>query len=90
MTLLDIIGTRLAARPDAACYGLDPEAWFSDNGQHQAAAARVCKTCPHELACLGEALEAERGLGVSSRFGVWGGLGPTDRARLDPTAPGVA
>lgn len=40
--------------------------------------------CPVREACLAAALEFEAGRNAHDRFGVWGGLTPTQRANLDP------
>ncbi|RSO40141.1 hypothetical protein DMH15_16100 [Streptomyces sp. WAC 06725] len=56
----------------------DPEPFFGTTEQ-QRAAATVCATCPLIEACLTAALDAEE------RFGVWGGLTPTERHRLTHT-----
>jgi WhiB family redox-sensing transcriptional regulator len=58
-----------------ACVGHDPELFFPDNTVDQAAALAVCRRCPVRAECLDHALTHEK-------FGVWGGTGQRERARL--------
>ena len=53
---------------DAACKGMDTEAWFPGKGVSAADAVAVCHTCPVRDACLDHALT------LPEREGVWGGL----------------
>ena len=41
----------------------------------------LCKQCPVRQRCLDYAMDFERGMGHSRRYGVWGGTTP--RQRLD-------
>src|SRR5262245_32758300 len=60
-----------------------PEIFFPTTGEGYAQAKRVCNSCPVAAACLQMALVAERDT-VSDwgRFGMYGGLTPTERAEL--------
>lgn len=65
---------------DAACVGVDPEAWFPHPTANAAEAKAVCRSCPVQAACLNDALERETA--DSWRWGIWGGLQPEERAAL--------
>lgn len=76
---------------DAACAqpGVDADVFFSDEEEagrlsagRNARAIAICADCPVRTVCLTEALEREGGLASQSRFGVWGGTTPSDRARM--------
>lgn len=64
---------------------MDPDTWFPKKGGSAATAKKFCAICPARDACLQVAMREEAGLEMSSRHGVWGGLGPRERAELDPT-----
>lgn len=70
----------------APCLSVDGDLWFSIHPGEIAEARRLCGGCPARLRCLNIALEAEAGLAESSRFGIYGGTTPADRARLDGAA----
>jgi WhiB family redox-sensing transcriptional regulator len=62
----------------AACQGVDPDLFYSgqgDNFTNQAARA-VCATCPVKAPCL------EYALVNVEKFGVWGGKSERERRRL--------
>jgi WhiB family redox-sensing transcriptional regulator len=63
----------------AACRGQGFDAWFStdEEGEETDAARRVCAGCPVRPECLAYALDC------SIRYGLWGGLSPTERAALN-------
>lgn len=63
---------------DAACRGMDTELWFA-SGFATNRAARICGTCPVTRECLGYALRCEQD---GYRYGVFGGLLPKQRSRL--------
>ena len=65
----------VAAEPDRACAGADPEVFFPQKGP-VTAAREICARCPHRQACLDWALETQQA------FGVWGGASPDERARI--------
>ena len=71
-------------RTRAACLDHDPELFFphpSDrDGEDEAIA--VCWQCPVEADCQADAMDAEKGLSVSNRWGIWGGYGPVERVVL--------
>ncbi len=64
---------------DALCAQTDPEAFFPEKGGSTREAKRVCATCEVREECL------EYALANDERFGIWGGLTPTQRATLDHT-----
>lgn len=64
--------------------GPDPELWFSDHADDQAAAKRICAGCPDRADCLQKAQGLESGLAAPARYGIWGGLDPKERAKADP------
>ncbi len=65
----------------AACRGHDPSLFFGPNRfepkrerlAREAAAKDVCRRCPVQVPCR------EHALTVGEAFGVWGGLGETER-----------
>lgn len=65
-------------RAQAACLGMDPNIFHPESMQDENAwkARRVCRDCPVAEACLRDALETE------DRFGIRGGLSPTQRTAL--------
>jgi hypothetical protein len=70
-----------------ADYSLDEidAVWYGTQIQDQRYAVRVCRTeCPMRTrnACLEVAMDAERTTSRHHRYGVFGGLTPTDRAAL--------
>ena len=71
---------------EAACSSM-PEAvadrvFFSTDPRDRRYAVGVCGGCPVREACLRMALDAERGTGVYERHGVFGGLTPIERFRM--------
>lgn len=75
-----------------ACEGHNPELWFVADGgspsgtpEAWAPAAAICATCPLVDPCLARALDAEGTNGARSRFGMWGGKTPDERAELART-----
>ncbi|GAB2680559.1 hypothetical protein GCM10027271_47180 [Saccharopolyspora gloriosae] len=62
------------------CAQTDPEAFFPEQGQPGTAAKRICGACPVREACL------EHSLLHDERYGIWGGLGETDRRKLRAAA----
>lgn len=47
-----------------------------------AQAIRICRLCTVTTACLTAALHEEAGLDRADRYGIRGGLTPTERARI--------
>jgi WhiB family redox-sensing transcriptional regulator len=68
----------LAWADDAACRGLDPDAFFTDSTRGVEWAKAVCARCPVREQCLDQAYRAED----TSRYGIYGGLTPAERAQL--------
>jgi len=59
----------------------DPEIWFPDEAGDTAAgqeAKEICMQCPVRTACLEWAL-------ANNEWGIWGGMGISQRARLKTT-----
>jgi len=68
---------------DGACRRADPRLFFHPEGERgparrerDAAARRVCRTCPVITACR------EHALTVREPYGVWGGLSEDDREAI--------
>ena len=74
----------------AACSSLPgdvaDQVFFSTDARDRRYAKRVCGGCPVREACLRMALDAERGTGVYERHGVFGGLTPIERFRMQRDA----
>ena len=75
---------------DALCDPFDGDLWFTDpegvgTGMEGRTAIRICGDCPVQTQCFNAAMRLEQGMGRKSRFGIWGGLTPTQRATLDHT-----
>lgn len=70
----------------AACAQTDGEAWFPPGPQdsdrmNAAYAISVCQNvCPVRAQCLEKALRLEGGASKYSRYGIWGGMTPRQRA----------
>jgi hypothetical protein len=74
-----------AWQSDAACRapGVDPEAFYPKNTVDSIDAARaICVACPVRQECLVDCMRAEGGRSAKSRFGVFAGLSPRQRAAL--------
>ncbi len=68
----------VAALPDRACAGADPELFFPE-GRGIASydeARKLCHRCPHRQPCLEWALETGQG------FGMWGATTPEERREM--------
>jgi WhiB family redox-sensing transcriptional regulator len=79
--------TRAACRGKATAYD-DP--WHPDGQGVKArehAAKALCSPCPVRAECLAYALQFEGELHAESRFGVFGGKTPSERAKLRPRPP---
>jgi WhiB family redox-sensing transcriptional regulator len=61
---------------DGLCAQTDPEMFFPEAGRTPRGARNVCKECPVAVQCLAYALDRDE------RFGIWGGMTPTERRRL--------
>lgn len=68
----------------AACLDVDPDVFITSEGisrstqrELEAQAKEVCLTCPVREQCLADALA--RG----EKYGIWGGLNPKERRRLE-------
>jgi len=72
----------------AKCADDDPERWFllpdkinsPQLADEVADVIRTCLACPARSRCLDLALEFEGDRGPDSRFGIWGGTTPAERA----------
>lgn len=80
-------------KPPLPCEVLDPETFFPGPGaaghKDRTAAVAACRACPVVRACAELALRLETGLATGYRFGIWGGLTPRERTRLDGDARAV-
>jgi hypothetical protein len=88
---------RFDEHPGRNCANGDTEAWFPPRTDTRATrqATALCNGCPVISECLEYALNAEAGIGKSGRDGIYGGMTPTERARLasgqlKPTRHGTA
>lgn len=66
----------VAALPDRACAGADPEIFFPTTGGKPVEALDLCGICPHAEPCLEWALDTRQD------HGIWGGTTPEQRAVL--------
>lgn len=53
---------------------------FGDTSEHYDEAREICNACPVQKICLAHALEHKE------RFGMWGGLTPIERRRIERSA----
>jgi WhiB family redox-sensing transcriptional regulator len=74
----DTIAPALAWADRAACRGQDTDIFYTDSKHGIAYAKTFCNRCPVRRLCLNEALRAED----TSRYGVFGGLTPTERGEV--------
>jgi WhiB family transcriptional regulator, redox-sensing transcriptional regulator len=63
-------------RDQARCAETDPELWFPERGSNSLRAKRICAQCEVRAECLDYAMEHDE------IFGIWGGLGETERRAL--------
>lgn len=56
----------------AACRRHDPELWFSDNAEDQAAAIAICTGCPARWDCLNDAIRTDDTTAYGIRAGLTG------------------
>jgi WhiB family redox-sensing transcriptional regulator len=65
--------------PFRACYGLDTEAWFPENGESHTVTKRaklICSRCPVIEECR------EYAVSVPGIGGIWGGTNELDRRKI--------
>lgn len=68
----------------AQCRDMEPGVFQADEPEYdEAAALAACASCVVREACLTTTLEAEGTAGVKQRFGIFGGMLPGDRSRLE-------
>ena len=60
----------------ASCRSLDPELFFPETANDEAAAKAVCAVCPVRSECL------EHALAASEPYGIWGGFTLRERRLL--------
>lgn len=70
-------GYRESWMDEALCAETDPEAFFPENGASTAAAEKLCAACDVRMECLAYALANDMS------DGIWGGLTPTARSKLE-------
>ena len=70
-------------REAAACVDEDPGLWFPTDSHDYDIPRRICDPCPVKAACLDDVM-ADEGLYLSTayRYGMWGGLTPSERQTL--------
>ena len=69
----------------ASCREVGGDAWFPEVGDPTwKEARRICLGCPVMWPCRDWAMRIELGLDRSNRFGVAGGLTPSQRAAHEP------
>jgi WhiB family redox-sensing transcriptional regulator len=66
----------------ALCAEVDGELWFPEKGGSTREAKAVCSRCRVAGECLEYAMDVESRPWVDYRYGVYGGLAPKARARL--------
>jgi WhiB family redox-sensing transcriptional regulator len=72
----------VAALPDRACAGEDPEIFFPQHAADVAEAKAICDLCPHVQPCLEWALDTRQ------MHGIWAGTtGDERRELLRPELP---
>jgi len=71
-------------QPRAACedHPDRDEIFYPRKGESYDRARSLCRRCPVRDACLALAMDAEGGVNAPSRFGMFGGLSPVQRAEL--------
>jgi WhiB family transcriptional regulator, redox-sensing transcriptional regulator len=74
----------------AACAQIGGGMWDTADGPHVFEAIAICATCPVRQQCLDDALAREGRKKARYRAGIWGGLGPAERARLARTKEGIS
>jgi WhiB family transcriptional regulator, redox-sensing transcriptional regulator len=70
----------------------DSQTWYPEDAAPDytyAYARRICQSCPVRVECLDYAMAREPA-SRASRHGMWGGLTPTERARLGKPVAVVA
>lgn len=73
----------LSWQDSAACQYVDADLWFPEQGGSTRRARRICRDCAVRAECLQYALDNEE------PHGVWGGLSPEERLRLQRIRPGA-
>lgn len=73
----DVVPEREPWMDDALCAQTDPDLFFPEKGGSAATAKRICHECPVAGECLAYALEH------GEREGIWGGLAPKERRKLE-------
>lgn len=69
----------------AACANASPDIFFPSAGESLRPARIVCMRCTVKAECLAYALDAEGDTARASRFGIYAGLSPEQRAKLQRT-----
>jgi Transcription factor WhiB len=65
---------------NSACQGRDLRLFFNGDGE---IAKGICNQCVVRQECLDSELRIEHGMPASMRFGVYGGMTPSERAMLE-------
>lgn len=75
----------------AACADADPSLFFLSAARWRDTDAKsLCAACPVAEPCLRETMAAEKDGQSGARSGIFGGLNPTDRARIAQQAKGMS
>lgn len=74
------LSPRHAWRLQALCLEVDPAIFFPDKSKPTNEAKAVCELCDVQAECLTWALE------TNQRHGIFGGMGPAERQRLQGKA----
>jgi hypothetical protein len=65
------------------CEGMDVEVFFNLTPRNIETAKSACADCTQAVTCLTNALDAEDGEPKSNRFGIFGGMLPEQRFKID-------
>jgi hypothetical protein len=69
----------------AACRSVGGDFWFPEVGEPTWMAARlICQACPVLSICRDWVMRTELGVGPKARFGVTGGMTPSQRIAYEP------
>jgi len=69
----------------ASCRSIGGDLWFPEVGEPTwVAARRICESCPVMWQCRDWVMRTELGFDRSRRFGITGGLTPSQRAAYEP------
>jgi len=67
----------------ADCRSVGPAPFYPEKGDTWSVGIDVCRICPVRLRCLDFAMRLELGRPTKHRFGIFGGLKPSQRRRYE-------